>query len=199
MVAECGTTAYCTFESHLGRNGAGTTVRAPTTKECVCCNTYPLTISLNVVICYCISMPRNSKHLIKFPWFYKYRIPRNFCPHNFLSVGRLQTRVTADGQGHHMRRKYQLCQGISEICLCLLPGSSHLWVPRENLRTSYSDTLTEHFDRILCRLNAVVFLHNCPSCLGLRICLVSFVSHENFSIHSVFVWGASQMIWFWLE
>lgn len=123
-------------------------------------------------------MARNTKYLIKFPWFYKYRIPRLCCPHNFLSVGTLQTTVTADGQGHHMRRKYHLCQGISEVYLthCLLPGSSHLWVPRENLRTPYNDTLTEYFDRMLCHLNAVVFLQNCPSCSILRIHLVSFVS-----------------------
>lgn len=68
-----------------------------------------------------------------------------FCPHNFLSMGRLQTTDVADGQGHDIRRKYQLCEGTSEIHLthCLVPGSGHLWEPRENLRTSYSDTLPE--------------------------------------------------------
>lgn len=73
-----------------------------------------------------------------------------FCPHNLLSMGRLQTTDIADGQGHHMRRKYQLCQGTSEIHLthCLVPGSGHLGVPGENLRTSYSNALPEFSTRL---------------------------------------------------
>lgn len=143
-------------------------------------------------------MARNTEHLIKFPWFYKYRIPKLCCPRNFLSVGILKTTVTADGQGHHMRRKYQLCQGISEIYLthCLLPGSSHLWVPRENLRTSFSGTSTEY--RTLWQ-NTLSLKCSClPSPLSFTFCS-KYSSNENFSTHSVFGWGTSQMIWFWLE